>query len=678
MRRWGLCLLNILLTAGMIYPALGYDIEDSVRKSMDESIAKVKPALVRIHVVSLDYWAGREMKEEATGSGIIISPEGYIVTNHHVAGHASRIMCTLSDKREIPAELIGSDALSDIAIIRLKPTKESKFPYTVFGDSSKIKVGDRILAMGSPWALSQSVTKGIISNTEMVMPRFFWPFSKFTMDGEDVGSIIRWIGHDAAISGGNSGGPLVNLRGEIIGINEMRFALSGAIPSNTAKEVAEQLIKNRKVQRAWIGLEVQPRLKSMNMNQGVLVSGILTDSPASKAGLQSGDILLSINKIPVSVSVDEELPLLNQLICNLPIEKEIPVQILRNHETKETKLIPQEREGMRQKTYELKEWGFTARNISLMASKEMKLKTREGVILTSIREGGPSDEAKPSLKEKIIITQVNDTPIKTIQDLLSFTRDILKDKTDLVPVLVTYKDRSENRLTVVKIGIKELEDPGTEIKKAWLPVSFQVLTRDLAEQIGLQGKKGVRITQVYPKSNAEKAGIRVGDIITSLDGEEINASQPEDYEVLPTMVRQYKIGTSVDLTILRDKNEIKVPIELAQAPKLEREMPKFKDEEFEFTVRDITFMDIAKDDVQEGQAGVVVTEVKEGGWASLGLLGTDDLIVEVDTTKISKIEDLEKVMKEVQKNHPKQVSFKVVRGIHTLYLEMEPDWSDKK
>jgi serine protease Do len=678
MKKWGNLFISILFMIGMIYPAFGYDVEDSVRKSMDNAIAKVKPALVRIHVVSLDYWAGREMKEEASGSGFIISPDGYIVTNHHVAGHASRIMCTLSDKREIPAELIGTDALSDIAVIRLKPAQPCKFPYVNFGDSNKVMVGDRVLAMGSPWALSQSVTKGIVSNTEMVMPKFFWPFSKFTMDGEDVGSIIRWIGHDADIAGGNSGGPLVNLKGEIIGVNEMEFALSGAIPSNTAKEVSEKLIKAGKVQRAWIGLEVQPRLKAMNMKEGVLVSGILSDSPSSKAGFLSGDILLSINNQPVNVSVDEELPLFNHLICNLPFGKEISAQILRNNEKKDLKLVPQEREEMRPKTYELKEWGFTARNISLMAAKEMKLKTRDGVIISSTREGGPADDAKPSLKEKVIITKVNDTSVNTVQDLIKITRDILKDKTDLVPVLVSYKDNTEERLTVVKIGIKELEDPGAEIKKAWLPLSFQVLTRELAEQLGLDGKKGVRVTQVYHKNSAEKAGIKVGDIILAIDGDEISASLPEDYEVLPTMIRQYKIGSTAELTIIRDKNEIKIPVELVPAPKQEREMPKYKDEKFDFTVRDITYMDVAKDDVKEGQTGVVVTEVKEGGWAALGLLGSDDLIVEADSTPITKIEDIENKMKEIQKNKPQHVTFKVLRGIHTLYLEFEPDWTDKK
>ena len=119
-----------------------------------------------------------------------------------------------------------------------------------------------MLALGSPLALSQSVTMGIVSNTEMIMPGMFWPFNRMTLDGEDVGSIVRWIGHDAAIFGGNSGGPLVNMQGEIVGVNEISMGLAGAIPADLAQEVATALIKEGRVRRGWIGLEVQPLLKS--------------------------------------------------------------------------------------------------------------------------------------------------------------------------------------------------------------------------------------------------------------------------------------------------------------------------------------------------------------------------------------------------------------------------------
>ena len=167
--------------------------------AVEAALARVAPSLVRIHVVSVEFQDGRELKREASGSGTIITPDGMVVTNHHVAGRTRAITCTLADREEIPAELVGTDPLSDIAVIRLKPLKPRTFPVATFGDASKLKAGDRVLALGSPLALSQSVTMGIVSNTEMIMPGMFWPFNRMTLDGEDVGSIVR-IGRSRACS----------------------------------------------------------------------------------------------------------------------------------------------------------------------------------------------------------------------------------------------------------------------------------------------------------------------------------------------------------------------------------------------------------------------------------------------------------------------------------------------
>src|SRR5919106_80414 len=259
------------------------------------ALQKVAPSLVRIHVVSLDHHDGRELKREAAGSGTIITPEGHVVTNHHVAGKTRAIVCTLPTREEIPADLVGTDPLSDIAVLKLRPAKPRVFPVARWGDASTLKVGDRVLALGSPLALSQSVTMGIVSNTEMIMPGLFWPFNRMTLEGEDVGSIVRWIGHDAAIFGGNSGGPLINLKGEIIGVNEISMGLAGAIPADLAREVAFAIIKDGRVKRSWLGLDVQPLLKSSPVERGALVGGTIEGSPADKAGLRYGDILVKLS-----------------------------------------------------------------------------------------------------------------------------------------------------------------------------------------------------------------------------------------------------------------------------------------------------------------------------------------------------------------------------------------------
>lgn len=648
---------------------------DEIKRDMAAAVEAVRPALIRIIVVSAEYEQGREVKIESAGSGVIISPKGYAITNHHVAGNAEQLVCTLADKRTVDAKLIGTDPLADIAVIKLISPDGKPFPTAEFGDSSKLEVGDRIFAMGCPYAISQSVTMGIISNTEMIMPVGFGS-DRFMLEGEDVGSIVRWIGHDALIRPGNSGGPLVDRKGKIVGINEISVGLAGAIPSNLAKEVANQLIKNGKVSRSWLGLEVQPLLKSSKAGHGILVCGVLTNSPAAKAGFQSGDILQSLAGKQMTAKFKEQIPVFNQFIADLPIGKPQTAKILRNGKEIVLKITPQERPKASDKQHEIKGWGICASNITYLMQKEMRLNSQDGVLVTGSLPSGPAGGAKLPMREGDIITQVNGQEIKDIATLRAITKKLTDSIEDSVPVLVNFDRKQKHYVTVVKIGKNENSNGGIEIRKAWLPVDMQVITRELAEALKVSDTTGVRVTQVHAGSTADKAGIKVGDLIVKLDGENIPADNIGDEEVLPSLIRQYDIGAEVKLRIIRDGKPIDVNVKLETSPRPTNDYPTYEDTNFEFISRDIAFSDRSDGDIKADQTGVYVESVSEGSWAALADLRSGDVITAVDSSQIHELDDLKKALSDITKKKPKRVVMKVCRGIHTIFIEIQPDWSE--
>jgi serine protease Do len=656
----------------------GDDIPDAVRNAVDAAVQKVYPALVRIHVVSVHYEGGREVKREGSGSGAIISADGYVITNHHVAGKVRRVRCTLSNREELEATVIGTDPLADIAVVKLNLNgrdRSKPLPVATFGDSNTLRVGDRVLAMGSPMALSQSVTLGIVSNVRMTFPELF-TFT-FKLDGEEVGSLVTWIGHDAQIFPGNSGGPLVNLKGEIVGINEIGIGLGGAIPGNLARDVAEELIRSAEVKRSWLGLSVQPLLKSGKADRGVLVGEVVPGSPAAKAGIQPGDILVSYNDKTFTIRHREQLPEFNRLVLGSPIGTTVSIVYLRDGKEQRASATTVARGTALGNEAELKNWGIAVQDLTLLAAKELKREPYSGVLVTSVRPGAASAEAKPALQDRDIIVEVAGKPVKTMHELIARSDELTHGKGHPVPALIGFERRSQRFLTVVKLGERETPDRSAEASKAWLPVETQVLTPDLAEALGLKDKKGVRITEVFADSTAAKAGLKVGDILLRFDEESIDASQPEDEEIFPTLVRKYKVGQKVKLDIVRDGKPLNLEVELAASPRSTRELVEHRYSQFEFEARDVTFQDRVQHDFAKDQKGALITAVDSGGWAALARLMVDDLVLSVDGHPIQKAADLSEQMKRVARTKPERVVFFIRRGVHTMFLELEPAWPAK-
>ncbi len=650
----------------------------AVKSAIDNAVTSVYPALVRIQAVLEEGSEGRMRKMTGVGSGSIISPDGYVLTNHHVAGRATRIHCQLNGHEELDAKLVATDPLSDLAIIKLdlsgRHADASPLPVAKFGDSDALQVGETVLAMGCPAGLSQSVTLGIVSNKEMIAPM---EMGDLDMDGENVGELVRWIGHDAVIFGGNSGGPLVNLRGEIVGVNEVGIgSLGGAIPGNLAKTVARELIDHGAVKRSWVGIEAQPLLKSMEDKDGVLVASVIEGSPAEKAGVEAGDVVAKFDGVPIvpPARAREDIPVFNRLVLGAAVGAKITLEGRRHGQPMTWELTTVERERTLAKEEEFTNWGVTARDISRLAALAQHRTDAKGVQIHSLRNGGPAIEAKPPLAPGDIITAVNGKAVDNTQSLRAATSALTDGKTNPVPVTVSFDRDQQKLLSVIRLGATANKDSAAAPDKAWLGVNTQVLTRELSGALQVNARRGVRITEIKPATSAEKAGLKIGDIITRLDDSVINANRPEDTDIFSNLIRQYNVGSEVTLDILRDGEALKLNVPLDNQPRNAEGLPELSDPRFEFTTRELAPADRLDKKLKAEVKGLLVIRVESAGWASLAGLRSDDILLTIDGQGADTVAQLKDILAACREQKARRVVFFVKRGIHTRFVEIEPQW----
>ncbi len=372
---------------------------------------------------------GRQREAQSLGSGFIISADGYVLTNNHVVADADEIIVRLSDRSELEAKLIGADPRSDVALLKVEG---DNLPTVKLGKSEDLKVGEWVLAIGSPFGFDHSVTAGIVSAKGRSLPNE---------------SYVPFIQTDVAINPGNSGGPLFNLAGEVVGINSQIFTRSGgfmglsfAIPMSVAMDVADQLKATGKVSRGWLGVVIQEVNKDLaesfglDRPAGALVAQVLEEGPAAKGGLQVGDVILSLNGQPIVMSAD-----LPHLVGTLKAGSKAELDVVREGARRKLSLtigaLPEDGEEVAAAGSPGAERSSNRLGVKvaeLTEEQKKSLDLRGGVVISEV-QGGPA--ALIGLRPGDVVTHLNNQAIDSAKTFTQVAESLPKNRSVSMRVL---------------------------------------------------------------------------------------------------------------------------------------------------------------------------------------------------------------------------------------------------
>jgi len=392
----------------------------------------VKRSVVHIEVIQKSE-SGRPFR--SLGSGVIVDAQGYILTNEHVVGRSVAVKVLFEDKRESSAEVIGVDKQTDLALLKVETT--TALPAATFGNSDKVEVGEWVIAVGNPFGFDRTVSFGIVSGKGRVI----------TDLPSETPLLNNFIQTDAAIDPGSSGGPLVNLHGEVIGINSIGIGRGQGftIPSNMARDVTERLRAAGSVERGWLGITVQPfnrrfaRYYGDSTLTGVLVGDIEPTSPAQQTGLTSGDVVTAFDGTSLSAENSDDL---NSFILMVSARKAgdvVQLDVFRNGERIQLPVTIGPQPKVKADEYEAP-YGFRAKEITFNLARALRLDSQEGVFVDFVEVGGVASEAE--LSEGDVIRKVEDRDIADLQNL--------KD------VFEAYKERDQLLVEVMNGRTKRL------------------------------------------------------------------------------------------------------------------------------------------------------------------------------------------------------------------------------
>lgn len=401
------------------------------RQIIAESKGKVFPAVVYIKCLRQSHESGKKKTQEVTGSGVIISETGEVLSNWHVVDKAKEVRCLLYDGRAYEAEIAGTDKDLDLALLRLKLKPGDKpIPTAPLGDSAKLAEGDFVMAMGAPWGLSRSVSIGIVSCTRRYLPKN----SEYSL----------WLQTDAAISPGNSGGPLVDTQGYIIGINTRGMTSGGdmgfAVPSTVIRQVLPRLQQHGDVKWSWTGLRLQP-IRDFNKNvyfkgkNGVIVASVDPDSPAIKAGIKGQDRILTINGVKMDGLTDEELPDIRRAIALLPLDKPAKIVLLREGKQMTLNLVPKQKGRVEGKELDCPRFDLTVKTINQFDNAQLYFYRKKGVFVFGTKF--PGNAAKSGISRNDILLKIGKEPVNSLDDVKRIHKKLIDNVDSKHKVLIT-------------------------------------------------------------------------------------------------------------------------------------------------------------------------------------------------------------------------------------------------
>jgi len=385
----------------------GLDFRAVVR----DAKSKVFPAVVYIKCIRDTHEQGKKVSEEVGGSGVMTTPGGEVVTNWHVIDKAVEVRCLLMDGRAFDARVLGSDKDTDLGLLQLQvPPDSAPLPCAVFGDSKILTEGDFVMAMGAPWGMSRSVSIGIVSCTRRFLPES----SEYSL----------WLQTDASISPGNSGGPLVNTAGEVIGINARATTHGGdlgfAIPAETVQRIVTQLRASGHADWSWTGLQLQP-LRDFDRNiyfdaeDGVVVAGTDPESPARRAGIQPKDRIIAVNGHPVTARVHEDLPAVRCRLGLLPKGEPARLELVRGETLHTLELTPLEKGKVEGDELDCPRWDLTVKTINKFDNPDLHFQRPQGVFIYGIKY--PGNAASAGLRRGDIVLKIDDTEVATLDQV---------------------------------------------------------------------------------------------------------------------------------------------------------------------------------------------------------------------------------------------------------------------